>query len=169
MSPRPPYEEIGRLLADARAAAGGPDGELSQEDAARAIGVSLTTYGRWERGARRPRGRHIDLVVKELGIERELLVEPAAPARPVPPDLEGAFYELRDKIDRLEQMVSLLLNAHAAGLGVDVSDPAEAFAAAVRSGLLQAPSERGRGGKGSPRAGRPSATRKSAGAAGPSR
>lgn len=41
---------------------------MSQEDAARAIGVGLGTYGSWERGTHIPRREALDMIVEVFNV-----------------------------------------------------------------------------------------------------
>lgn len=138
MPARPPHADVAALLVEARARMGSPGDEFSQEDAAHAIGVSVTTYGRWERGERRPKGSYAKAVAKALKVDEAQLAAPEEPRRPVPPDLEEVFYEMTDRMGKLERMVGLLLTARAADFGVPVAvDPGAAFAEAFEEGLLE--------------------------------
>jgi transcriptional regulator with XRE-family HTH domain len=136
--PTPLCPPSAAVLADARARLGSPGEPLSQEDAAHAIGVSVVTYGRWERGERRPTGAYAKAVAKALKIDEAALQLVEEPAEPLPPSLEDAFYEMRARLERMEGMLALLVNAHAADLGVAVQDPATAFAEAMEAGLTPA-------------------------------
>lgn len=107
-APRP-HRDIAQLLSDARARA-----DLSQEDAAHAIGVSLTTYGRWERGERRPRGRHAVRVSNVLKVPLEELQGAPEPAEPLPTWAEGAIAEMSQRLAQIEEMLRQVLGDDAA-------------------------------------------------------
>jgi transcriptional regulator with XRE-family HTH domain len=128
-APRP-YRDTAQLLADARAHA-----DLSQEDAAHAIGVSLTTYGRWERGERRPRGRDANRASKALGIPLDLLRDAPEPEEPLPPSMEGAIAQIAERLSQIEELLRQVLG----------DDAAEQFAREFEAAEV---AERARGGRG---------------------
>ena len=68
-------QEFARRLREAREHAG-----LSQEEAAKKIGVTLRSYGRWESTHKKdgaiPRGSRLDPIAEALNVDREYLMGP---------------------------------------------------------------------------------------------
>ena len=62
---------VGALIAGQRLAQ-----DLSQEDLAERIGVSVSTLGRWERGVNAPKTYQAGRVIRALGIDPMLFLDP---------------------------------------------------------------------------------------------
>lgn len=93
---------VSQILRDARAKT-----EHSQESAAHELGVSLKTYGQWERAVRVPNARNRRLLEDFYNLDENVLVPIETPE-----DLSEA---LRDDLRRIEAKVDLLLASSVSG------------------------------------------------------
>ena len=48
--------------------------DLKQEDVAKLVGVSVSTYQKWEQGTRQPNGKQIVLLSKALGVTTDTIL-----------------------------------------------------------------------------------------------
>lgn len=110
-------QNVGKRIREARERI--PD--LSQEAAAREVGVSVKQFGRWERGESQPRRQEKwDRLAEVLGVSVDDL-------RGEPPEVYDPESELRMQVDRLEEKLDAILAALSSpasdALGSDVPLP----------------------------------------------
>lgn len=80
---------------------------MTQEQAAQRIGVTVRTYARWEAGANLPTGRSAERVEAVLGVTAPGAGEAAKGRQSV----ERRLRELRDDVDAMAEQMAVLVEA----------------------------------------------------------